>query len=117
MIMESQVSGLANFGLGKLVIFPNLDKESHAMRVTCIIIRIILYTTHIVLHIAHNILHIAYDIFHIICSYAMKLWKHGPDSKTSQNKGSIYGTSIREPSSANRASALFIHMYFILFHS
>ena len=84
MIMESQVSGHAKLRLGKLVSFPNLDEQIHAMRVTCIIMRIILYTTYNILHIAHNILHIAHNIFHIIHSYAMRPWNHGLDIKTSQ---------------------------------
>ena len=80
MIMDSQVSGLAKMVLGKLVsLFPNLDQEIHAMRVTCIIILIILHTTHNILHIAHNILHIAHNILHIIRSYAMRPWNHGLD--------------------------------------
>ena len=88
MIMESQVSGLARIGKGKLVSFPNLDYESHAMRVTCIIIHIILYTTHNILHIGHNILHIAHNIFHVICSCAMKLWNRVLDIKTTKKRGS-----------------------------
>ena len=72
MIMESQVSALAKLGLGKLVSFLNLDYECHAMRETCIIILIILHTTHNILHIGHNILHITHNIFHIIRSYARR---------------------------------------------
>ena len=89
--MESQVSRLAKFGLGKSVDLLYLDKESHAIRVTCIIIHSILHTTHNVLQVAHNILHIeynilciAYYIFHIIHSYAMRLWDYGLDIKASQ---------------------------------
>ena len=93
--MESQVSRLAKFGLGKSVDFPNLDYESHAMRVTCIIIGIILHIAHDILHIAHNILHIEHNIFHIIRSYAIRPWNHGLDIKNSQNEGSTYGTSTR----------------------
>ena len=55
------------------------DQESHAMRVPCIIIHIV----------------------HIISSYAMRPWNHGLDIKTSQNEGSTYGTSTREPSLIN----------------
>ena len=65
--MEIQVSGLAKFGLGKSMDLPNLDLESHAMSVTCIIKLIILQTAHIILHIEHN-------IFHIIHSYGMRHW-------------------------------------------
>ena len=75
--MEIQVSGLAKFGLGKSMDLPNLDLESHAMSVTCIIKLIILQTAHIILHIEHN-------IFHIIHSYAMRPWNHGLNIKTSQ---------------------------------
>ena len=112
MIMESQVSGHAKLRLGKLVSFPNLDEQIHAMRVTCIIILIMLHKAHNILHIAHNTLHIAHNIFHIICSYAMRPWNHGLDIKTFQNEGSTYGTSTRESSLANTDSASFIHMYF-----
>ena len=63
--MESQVSGLAKFGLGKSMDLSNLDWESHAMIVTCIIKFIILQT-------AHNIFHISYHVVHIILSYAMR---------------------------------------------
>ena len=35
--MENQVSGLAKFELGMSMDLPNLDLESHAMSVTCII--------------------------------------------------------------------------------
>ena len=89
--MESQVNGLAKFGIGKL-----------AMRVTCISILIILQAP-------HNILHILYHVVHIILSYAMRPWNHGLDIKTSQNEGSTYGTSTREPSLANTESTSFIH--------
>ena len=77
------------------------DYESHAMRVTCIIILIILNTTHNILHIAHNILHIVHNIFHIIRLYAMRPWNHGLNFRTSQNEGSTYRTSIKKPSLAN----------------
>ena len=69
--MESQVSRLAKFGIGKL-----------AMRVTCISILIILQAP-------HNILHILYHVVHIILSYAMRPWNHGLDIRTSQNEGSM----------------------------
>ena len=109
--MESQVNGLAKMGLGKLVSFPNMDYESHAIRVTCIIILIILHKahnilhiTHIVLHIGYNMLHVAHivlhithNIFHFIHSYAMRPWNHIFDIKTSQNKGFKYGNSTTEP--------------------
>ena len=49
--MESQVSGLAKLGLT----FKKLDYEIHAMRVTCIIILIMLDTTHKILNIGHII--------------------------------------------------------------
>ena len=62
----------------------NFDEERHAMRVTCIIIHIVLHTTHNSLHIAHNILHTTLNIFYIIRSYAMKLWNHRLDIETSQ---------------------------------
>ena len=104
--MESQVSGLAKFGLGKSVDFTNLDYESHAMRVTCIIILIISQTP-------HNIFHISYLIGHIILSYVMRPWNHGLDIMTFQNEGSTYRTSTREPFLANTESASFIHAYFI----
>ena len=84
--MESQVSRLAKFGLGKSMDLPNFDLESHAMSVTCIIKLIILQTT-------HNIFHISYHVVHIVLSYAMRPWDHGLDHKTSQYDGSTYGTS------------------------
>ena len=129
--MESQVNRLAEMGLGKLVSYPNLDQESHAMRITSIIILIVLHTTynisriaHIVLHIAHNIIHIAHivwhiahNIFHINHSYAIRPSNYGLDIKTSQNEGSTYGTSTREPSLASTESASFIHTYFTVFRS
>ena len=103
---ESQVSGLAKLGFGKSWNLPNLNYESHAMRVTCIIMRIILYTTYNILHIAHNVLH-------IIRSYAMRPWNHGLDIRTSQNEGSTHVTATREPSLANTESFSYIHTYFI----
>ena len=103
--MGSQVSGLAKFGSGKSMDLPNLDLESHANSVTCIIKLIIL-------RIAHNIFHISYHIVYIFISYAMRPWNHGLDIRTSQNEGSTYGTSTREPSLTNTKSASFIHMYF-----
>ena len=87
------------------------------MRVTYMIILILLQTTHNILHIAHIVLHIAHNIFHIIHSYAMGPCNHGLDIMTSQNEGSTYGTSTREPSLANTESSSFIHTYFISFHS
>ena len=75
--MEIQVSGLAKFGLGKSMDLPNLDLESHAMSVTCIIKFIILQTT-------YNIFHRSYHVVHIILSYAMRPWNHGLDIMTSQ---------------------------------
>ena len=107
--MESQVSRLAKFGLGKLVDLPNLNYESHAIRVTCIIIRIMLHTT-------HNICHISYHVVHIVLSYAMRPQDHGLDVRTSQNEGSTYDTSTREPSLANTKSSSFVHTH-IIFHS
>ena len=68
--MEWQVSRLAKFGLGKLKDLSNLDIESHAMIVTCIIKLIIL-------QIEHNIFHISYHIIHIILSYALRTTDHG----------------------------------------
>ena len=106
--MESPISGLARFGLGKLVDLPNWIYESHSMRVACIIISIILHT-------AHNIIHISHIIFQIIRSYVMRPWNHGLNIKTSKNEGSTYGTSTRDPSLANRESPSFIHMYIISF--
>ena len=82
--MESHVSRLVEFGLGKLVELQNFYQECHAMRVTCIIIHIILHTTHKLLHISHKLMHITHNIFNIIRSYAMKLWNHGLDIKTSE---------------------------------
>ena len=87
----------------------NLDLESHAMSVICIIKLIILQT-------ADNIFHISYDVVHIILSYAMRPWDHGLDVRTSQNEGSTYGISTRESSLSNTKYASFIHTYFI-FHS
>ena len=107
--MESQVSGLAKFGLGKSMDLPNLDLESHAMSVTCIIKLIILQT-------AHNIFHISYHVVHIILSYAMRPWDHGLDVRTSQSEASTYETTTRDPSLKNTVSTSFIHTYFI-FHS
>ena len=96
------------------------------MRVTCITIRIILHTAHNIMHIAHNLLHIAHNILHIghnilhiahnifysIRSYAMIPWNHGLEIRTSQNEGSTYGISTREPSLANTEFTLFIHTSF-----
>ena len=78
--MEIQVSGLAKFGLGKSMDLPNLDLESHANSVTCIIKLIILQT-------AHNIFYISYHVVRIILSYAMRPWDHGLDVRISQNEG------------------------------
>ena len=64
--MESKVSGLAKIGLGM---------SGH--EVTCIIIRIILHTTHNILHTANNILYIKHIIFHFVRSYAMRPWNNG----------------------------------------
>ena len=102
--MESQVSGLAKS-----------DYESNAMRVTCIIICIILHTTHNILHITHNILQIPHNIFHIICSYAIRPWNHWLKIITYQNEGSTYGTWTREPSLSRKIC--FIHSYVLHFHS
>ena len=87
------------------------------MRVTCIMILIILHTTHNILHITRKILHIAHNILHIIRSYAMRPQNYGHDIKTTQNEGSTYVTSTREPSLSNTVSDSFIHTYFISFHS
>ena len=106
--MTSQVSGLSKFGLGKSMDLPNLDLESHAMSVTCIIKLVILQTK-------HNIFHISHHVVHIILSYAMRPWDHGLDVTTSQNEGSTYETSTGEPSLANTESASFIHTYFIFY--
>ena len=108
--MESQVRRLANFGSGKSMDLPNLNLESHAMSVTCIIKLIILQT-------AHNIFHILYNVVHIILSHAMRPWNHGLDIKTSRNEGSTYGTTTVDPSLANIESDSFIHTYFISFLS
>ena len=107
--MESQVSKLAKFGSGTSMDLPNLDLESHAMSVTCIIKLVILQTK-------HNIFHISHHVVHIILSYAMRPWDHGLDIRTFQNEGSTYGTSTRELSSANTESALFGPTYFIFIH-
>ena len=77
MIYGSQVSGHSKFGLGKSMDLPNLDLESHAMSVTCIIKLIILQTT-------LNIFRILYHIVHIILSYVMRPWNHEIDIRTSQ---------------------------------
>ena len=70
---------------------PNLDLESHAMSVTCIIKLIILQTT-------HNIFHISYHVVHIILSYAMRPWDHGLDlglpKMTAQHMGPQLGSLI-----------------------
>ena len=76
------------------------------MRVTCIIIFIILHTT-------HNIFHISYNIVHTILSYAMRPWNHGLDITTSQNEFSTHWTSSRDSYLANTESVSFIHAYFI----
>ena len=112
--MESQVSRLAKLGLGKLVDLPNFDQESHAMRVTCIIIRIILHTAHNVLHIAHNILHISHNIFHIIRSYTMRLWNHGIDIKISQKRG-LNIWDLNQGSFFSKHRICFIHSYVLHF--
>ena len=85
--MKSQVSKLAKFELGKLVDLRNLDLESHAKSVTCIIKLIILQTTHNIFHIVYIIIHITHNVVHIIHSYAMGPWNHGLDIKTSQKRG------------------------------
>ena len=100
--MESQVSGLAKFGSRKSMDLPNLDLESHAMTVTCIIKLIILQTTHNIIYIAHIIIHITHTIVYIIRSYAMRHWN-------TKNEGSTYGNSTRESALANTESASFIH--------
>ena len=82
--MESQVSGLSKYGFGKSMGRPNLDMESYAMSVTCIIKLIILQITHNIFHIAHIIIHITHNVVHIIHSYAMRPWNHGLDIMTSQ---------------------------------
>ena len=84
---------------------PNVDLERHSMSVTFIIKLIILPT-------AHYLFHISYHVVHIILSYAMIPWDHGLDVRTSQNGGSTYWTSTREPSLANTESVSFIHTYF-----
>ena len=116
MIMESQlrtcqieitkISELFKFGFEKSMDLPNLDLKSHAMSVTYIIKLIILQTT-------HNIFHISYHVFYIILSYAMRPWDHGLDVRTSQNEGSTYETSTRDPSLANKVC--FIHSYVLHF--
>ena len=82
--MESKVNGLAKFGSGKSMDLLNLDFESHAMNVTCIINLIILQTTHNIFHIAHIIIHITHNIVHIIHLYAMRPLHHGFEFKTSK---------------------------------
>ena len=67
--------------------FLNLDWESYAMRVTCIIILNILHTTHNSVHITHIIIPITHYVVHIIHSYAMRPWNHGLDIKTFQKLG------------------------------
>ena len=101
MIMDSQVSGLSKLRLEKLVNSPNLDKENYAKKVTCTIIVNILHTAQNSVHIAHIIIHITQNVVHTIYLYAMRSWNHGLNIKTSQNEGSTYGTSTREPSLAN----------------
>ena len=105
-----KVSELSKFELGKFMRFPNLDLESYAMRVTCIIILVISQAV-------HNVLHISYHVVHIILSYAMRPWKPGLDIRNSQNEGSTYGTSTRETSSTNIESVSFINTYFIFIFS
>ena len=95
--MESQVSRLAKFILGKSMDLQNFYQESQqtyqilirkSMRVTCIIILIILQET-------HKVLHILYHVVHIIISYSIRPWNHVLDIRTSLNKGSTYATSTR----------------------
>ena len=85
----------------------NMDLESHAISVKCIIKLIILKTT-------HNIFHISYYVVHLILSYEMRPWDHGLDVKTSQNEGSTYGTSTREPFFSKHI-VCFIHSYILHF--
>ena len=68
--MESQVSGLAKFGLGKSCPESNMHHHTY--------------------HFANStyILHIAYNIVHIILSYAMRPWNHGLYIRNSINEGS-----------------------------
>ena len=75
--MESQVRRLANFGSGKSMDLPNLNLESHAMSVTCIIKLIILQTAHITFHILYQVVHII----------LLRPWNHRLDIRTSQNEG------------------------------
>ena len=85
---------------------PKSDKESNAMRVTCIIILIFLQTT-------HRIFHISCHIVDIILSYSMRPWNHRLDIMTSLNEGSTYGTLIKEPTLANSKFASYIHMFMV----
>ena len=87
----------------------NFDLESHAMSVKGIIKLIIL-------QISHNIFHVLYHVVHIILLCAMRPLNHGLDIRNSQNEGSTYETSTREPTLAKIESTSFIHMYFV-FHS
>ena len=87
------------------------------MRVTCTIILNILRTVQNNIHITHITIHIMHNVVHIIYSYDMRPWNHGHDIKTSQNEGSTYETSTKKSVLASIEFALFIHMYFISFHS
>ena len=85
-----KVSELSKFELGKFMRFPNLDLESYAMRVTCIIILNILHTAHNNVLITHIVIHITHNVVHIIYSYAMRSWNHGLDIRTSLNELNIW---------------------------
>ena len=111
MIMESKVSGLAKLGLGKSVSFPKLDYESQAIRVTCIIILIVLHTTHNILHIAYSITSYTQHI-----SYAMRPWNHGLDIKTSQKRG-LNIWYLNQEVCFRKHRVCFIHSYVLHFIS
>ena len=81
--MESQVSGLSKYGFGKSMGRPNLDMESYAMSVTCIIKLIILQKkTHNIFHMEHIIIYITHNVVHIIHSYATGPLNYGLDIQT-----------------------------------
>ena len=68
------MSEISKFELGKFMSFPNFDWESFALRGTCIIILIILHTTHNSVHITHIIIPETHIVVDIIDSNGMRPW-------------------------------------------
>ena len=95
---------------------PNLNLESHAISVTCIIKLIILQTEHNIFHIAHIIIHITLNVVHIIHSYAMRRWNHGIDIKTSQKLG-LNIWDFNQGLCLSKHRICFIHSYVLHFIS